>query len=271
MTCKLCNKNKFKLIYDLGDYKIEQCDNCGLVRTRGQMQVSYDEYHRDTEYSQMDDYFRNIFMKRFNLINRYKNKSGRVLDIGASTGNLLKIFEQNGWESWGVEPSEIASQKHKNLKILHTTFEKAKLPKTYFDVVIMNHTFEHVDDPLLVLKKIKNSLRKGGIVYIDVPNFDSLSRKIAGKNWKYLHPYEHVHQFTPESLAKCMREAGFSVKWTKTWSGIFDVANPVLKFWQTLTSGKKQFFTDMIEIPGNVFSTALNQGTSLAMLGEKDV
>lgn len=268
--CILCNTKQYKKLFTVGRYSIVQCVNCGLVRTVGTMQVDYSHYERDTEYSSLDNYFKNIFQKRFNIISRYKQKPGKILDIGASTGVLLRIFRDSGWETWGVEPSAAAKiAESKNIKIVQTNFEKAELPKEYFDVVVMNHTLEHVQNPLLVLKKINSVLKKGGLVYIDVPNFGSLSSRLAGKNWKYLHPYEHIHHFTSVSLTSSLKAAGFEVSWVKTWSGIFDVANPLLKFWQTLVGLKKQFFTDMIEIPGNIIATAMNKGTSLAALGKK--
>lgn len=267
--CVLCDGNEFLLLYNLIEWKIERCKICGLVRTNGKPDVTYDHYHRDEEYLALDNYFRNIFRKRFNLISRFKDP-GRVLDIGASTGVMLSIFKDSGWETWGIEPSDAAKVGvERGIKMLKTSFERAKLPKNYFDVVIMNHTLEHVDDPSKVLKKIYSVLRRDGIAYIDVPNFGSLSSQIAGKDWKYLHPYEHIHQFEPETLKKCMEAAGFKVVWSQTCSGIFDVANPILKFWQTLTGLKKQFFTDLTEIPGNIVATALNRGTSLAIIGKK--
>ncbi len=275
-NCVLCDSDTFNLIYDLGKYKIQRCSKCGLVRTFGEMEASYEHYHRDEEYASLDNYFRNIFQKRYNIIVNCKfkiensSKAGRVLDIGASTGVMLDIFKSNGWETWGVEPSEAGKiLRYKDIKILNTTFEKAKLPKNYFDVVIMNHTLEHVEDPIKVLKKIHQILKKGGIVYIDVPNFGSLSSHIAGRGWKFLHAYEHIHQFEPDTLKKCLQKAGFEIAWQGTWSGIFDVANPLLKFWQTLTGLKKQFFTDLIDIPGSIIATYLDRGTSLAMIGKK--
>ncbi len=270
MKCTLCQGTKYKTLYIFDKQQIAECQKCGLVRTTGEQSVDYKNYHRDEVYDEFSQYFRNIFKKRFDTLTKHKKNPGKILDIGAATGNLLALFQDRGWEAWGIEPSNSAKiAQKKNLKILQSNFEVAKLPKIHFDIVVMNHTLEHVEDPVAVLTKIYSILKMGGLVYIDVPNFGSLSSELAGRGWKYLLPNEHVHHFTPDSLQKCIRKSGFSIVSCRTWSGIFDVANPALKFWQTLSGGKKQFFTDLIELPGNIVATVLNRGTSLAVIGKK--
>src|SRR5688572_8359083 len=106
-NCILCKSTDFKVLYTLGKHKIVSCQNCGLTKTEGKMNVDYEEYHRDSDYDQFDAYFKNIFQKRYNTISKYKNK-GKILDIGASTGALLTIFQENGWEVVGIEPSKSA-------------------------------------------------------------------------------------------------------------------------------------------------------------------
>src|SRR3989344_2615507 len=121
--------------------------------------ISYTDYHRDKDYQKFESQFRNIFQKRFNIIKRFVN-SGRVLDIGASTGTMIDIFAEHDYETWGVEPSEsakVAAKKGHN--IVRCFFEKVDLPENFFDLVIMNHTLEHMDDPTLVLRKVKKILR----------------------------------------------------------------------------------------------------------------
>ncbi len=231
--------------------------------------MDYEKYHRDKTYQENESHFRNIFRKRFDIAKRFV-KFGRVLDIGASTGVMLDLFGEKGWETWGVEPSMSALlAKNKKHKILKTYFEKAKLPENYFDLVIMNHTLEHVDDALLVLKKIYKILKKGGIVLIDVPNSGGLGSKLLMDKWPYKLPEEHNYQFTETSLSELFKEAGFEVKYFESRSGIFEFANPIEDIWESLTSLKKRFFTTIINIPYDVLVTALDMGDSMSMVGRK--
>lgn len=274
-NCLLCKSRIYQELFDLGDYKIVRCKKCGLVKTLGKQKVLYRDYHRDKDYESHEEIFRNIFIKRHRLISKYFRKPGKILDIGAATGILLSVFKDKGWEVWGVEPSGSAKvARKKGFKVMQSEFEKARLPKNYFDVVILNHTLEHLKNPIEVLKKVRTVLKKGGIVYVDVPNFDSLSSRIRGKGWAYLLEDEHLYHFTPETLKKIFGKAGFKTVWWRTWSGYFDVASPLFHIWHELVSFKlhlyKHLAVDFVSIPGSLIATAINKGTSLAMIGKKN-
>ncbi|QQS38598.1 class I SAM-dependent methyltransferase [Candidatus Woesebacteria bacterium] len=270
MTCKYCKSDKYKHLFEVNGKDIVECLECGLVRTNCRDFEKYDNYHRDDkEYRSDEELFKNIFIRRFQTISRYKKK-GKILDIGSSTGTMLSIFKDHGWQVWGVEPS--ASFKYANkkgIKTTNSTFEKAKLPLNYFDVVIMNHTFEHVEDPVAVVKKIYAVLKIKGLVYIDVPNFGGFDAKIRGNNWGYLMPNEHVHHFTPNTLKMIIRKAGFEIVWWGSWSGIFDVASigALMKF--NLVNLRKAFFKNIVYAPFNLITTCAKRGSSLAVIGIK--
>ena len=54
-------------------------------------------------------FVKNIALKnKLNLINSLQPAKGRILDIGAGTGDFLNVAKQNGWETIGVEPSDKA-------------------------------------------------------------------------------------------------------------------------------------------------------------------
>jgi len=267
--CGLCGSVKIKELFELRDKKIVECSECGLVRTDNFEMPDYEHYHRDKEYVNCSRLFTNIFRKRFNIIKRYRN-GGAVLDVGASSGEMLGIFSGDGWECWGVEPSVVAqTQRFASIKILRAEFEKVKLPDKYFDVVVLNHTLEHMMDPVLVMKKVGNVLKKGGIVLVDVPNFGSLSRKVLGRSWPYLLPEEHLWHFTPESMKKVFEKAGLEVIHWESRSGIFEYANALGDLLLSLITFKKRFFYNLAGAPGAFISTVLNKGTSFSMVGKR--
>src|SRR3989344_8136423 len=141
MRCVLCVASSAFVLYSFKNLRVLRCRNCGLVRTEGTSQMDYETYHSDEDYQKFEKMFKNIFLLRYKLIKKFIKGKGKVLDIGCSTGGFLEHFKGDGWEVWGVEPSgngDIA--KKKGIKIIRETFERAKLPKNYFDVVILNHT-----------------------------------------------------------------------------------------------------------------------------------
>ena len=267
--CILCGQERYKKLFDVGNFSLLKCVNCGLVKTSGRRKISYKKYHRDPDYSKFENHFRNLFLTRFELITRFIRK-GRVLEIGCATGVMLEIFKKAGWEVWGVEPSASAEfAKQKGIKVLNTTFDTADLPKGYFDLVIINHTLEHLKNPLNAVKKANSLLRKGGVIFIDVPNFGSLSAKLLGKRWPYILPEEHNYHFTLQTLGRLLAKSGFKVIHGKTLSGVFNFANPISGLLEELSSRPKSFVIDFLSIPGAFISTTINQGTSLAVVGEK--
>ncbi len=231
--------------------------------------MNYKKYHRDKTYEENESHFKNIFTTRFVIAERYA-KRGRVLDIGASTGVMLDVFRKNKWETWGVEPSESAKiAKEKGHKIIKNYFEKAVLPTNYFNLVIMNHTLEHLDNPVLVLKKVRMILKRDGAVLIDVPNAGGLASRLMGNRWPYRLPKEHKHQFTKKSLTEVFNKAGFDAVFFKSRSGIFEFYNPIVEIWESLIGRKKRFFTNLFNIPYDTFVTMLNSGDSMTLVGKK--
>jgi len=221
-------------------------------------------YHRDKDYVNFEKTFRNIFLKRFGLINRFIKKPGKVFDIGCSNGIFLDLFKERDWKTWGVEPSQNALEaRRKGHKVIQDDFEKADLPAEYFDLVILNHTLEHMNSPITVLKKIKSILTLKGIVYIDVPNVGSLSSRLLGKHWPYLLPEEHKWQFTKASLSKLLNDAGFEIIHWESRSGIFEYANPLLEL------HRKRFLLDLCTMPYALCATLLNMGDSMTFIATK--
>lgn len=232
------------------------------------MGINYKKYYRDSEYQENEKMFRNIFLKRYNLISKFITNPKKVLDIGCSNGVFLDLFKNS--ETWGVEPSGIGKRsEEKGHKVIHEYFEKAKLPENYFDLVIMNHTLEHVKDADVVLKKIYKILKNNGILFIDVPNAGGLSSKILGDKWPYRAPGEHTYQFTKESLSKKISESGFKILHWESRSGLFEFANPLQDLLLSLLSFKKRFFTNLFNLPYSMFVTILNMGDSISFVAKK--
>ena len=61
-----------------------------------------------------------------------------------------------------------------------------------------------------VLRGAHRALKDTGGVFIRVPNFGSLNRRIIGANWcGFRHP-DHVNYFTLATLRESAQRAGFS-------------------------------------------------------------
>ncbi|OGY12671.1 MAG: hypothetical protein A3A58_00210 [Candidatus Blackburnbacteria bacterium RIFCSPLOWO2_01_FULL_41_27] len=251
-------------------YKIYKCAVCGLGETEEIILPDYKDYHRDKTYLQEGAQFKNIFVKRLQIIAKFSSP-GKILEVGSSVGTLLSLFKDEGWEVLGVEPSRFAAKQAtgRGIPTKETTFEKTTLIGNSFDVVIFNHVLEHVEDPSRVLNKTCKVLKKDGLVLVDVPNFGSLNSRIWGTKWGYLYPSEHKWHFTKDSLSRLMSQSGFDVAYSETRSGIWDYGDPQSEIWQSLTSFKRRFFKNLLFLIPDYIVSVLGQGSGLTVVGRK--
>lgn len=269
MKCVIC-QGPVKVFLKKEGFLIYRCGGCGLGITEG-LQVKGDSYHRDEVYAGEREQFTNIFKRRTNLIKKYAKNPGKVLEIGSSTGTMLSVFKKEGWKVLGIEVSPKAADFaiKSGIPTVKSTFEKTSLPRESFDVVIINHTLEHLELPEDILEKVYGLLKMGGLILIDVPNFGSFSAGFLKGRWPYLLPQEHRWHFTFDALKQILSRSGFEVLESSMPSGIWDYGNPLLELWQSFRGGKKRFFKDFITAIPSLLLTLLGKGTSLTVLARK--
>ena len=91
-------------------------------------------------------------------------KKGNFLELGSFKGDFTKRFLPHFDDVTCVEASneavEIAKKEFGDkVKFVNDLFEKVKLP-TKYDNIVLTHVLEHIDDPVLVLKRIKRRMVK---------------------------------------------------------------------------------------------------------------
>lgn len=268
MKCISCGA-VLKVLGEVQGFTIYKCPVCGLGKTEG-LRTDYQNYHRDANYIVEEKQFKNIFSKRVHLITKYKN-AGKVLDIGSSTGAMLSLFKDKGWEVQGIEPSKTSSKKAEDSGIptLSTTFEKADIKNFAYDVVIMNHVLEHVQNPLEFLKMANKLLKKDGIILIDIPNFGGFSASLFGANWQYILPKEHIWHFTNISLKNILEKSGFKISFQETHSGVWGYGNPLEELADSLFGAKKRFFTNAFTAIPSWFISMFGMGSGLTIVAKK--
>jgi SAM-dependent methyltransferase len=70
--------------------------------------------------------------------------------------------------------------------------------------------FEHLPNPGVELAQLRRVLRPGGLLYVDVPNYRTLSILLGRDDFMLNEPPQHLNYFTPASLASLVRSAGFT-------------------------------------------------------------
>tara|TARA_B100000579_G_C22677434_1_gene778623 strand:+ start:124 stop:849 length:726 start_codon:yes stop_codon:yes gene_type:complete len=106
------------------------------------------------------------------------SKNSRILDLGCSTGNNLKMLKLNGYKNFeGVDSNKIAidSCKRNGFKKVRKA-DLCKLPfrKSSTDFILATDVIEHIDNDVEAVKEIKRILKKNHHAIITVPAFNFL-------------------------------------------------------------------------------------------------
>jgi 2-polyprenyl-3-methyl-5-hydroxy-6-metoxy-1,4-benzoquinol methylase len=145
-------------------------------------------------------FIKSIALKnKLNLINSLQPNKGRILDIGAGTGDFLSVAKNDGWQTIGVEPSDRAKAiaKSKGVSFVEETTE---LEDHSFDLISMWHVLEHVPDLDKQIKELKRLLKPTGTLIIAVPNFKSFDAEHYGKFWAAFDVPIHFWHFSKTAI-----------------------------------------------------------------------
>jgi len=212
--CGLCGADKPKYLFTAMSFDLVKCKNCGLVYmnpilTKGELNKLYEKEDYGN-YLSREKEFKIIFLNRLNTIEKFK-KRGKILDVGSGVGFFLNIAKAHNWATYGLEISENLADYSRKRFGLNISFDLTKFSKNYFDVITMWHVLEHIKNPVNFLKRIKPYLKQDGFLFIEVPNFASLSAKRYKERWGYLGVPEHLYQYTPKTLQLILEKANFEL------------------------------------------------------------
>ena len=111
---------------------------------------------------------------------------GSLLELGSFKGHFTQRLQAHFHNITCVEAASDAMEEAKrrvggSVVFINALFEQVNLPKRY-DNIVLTHVLEHLDDPVLVLKRINDEwLADGGRFFLVCPNANAPSRQIAVK------------------------------------------------------------------------------------------
>jgi SAM-dependent methyltransferase len=183
-TCKLCNSGQLKRLDD--SCNICKCSSCGYIfdNPRPSFEKIHEYYSKPGKYDGWLEDLRpreKLWKRRLNLMRKWK-KPGSLLDVGTGIGQFLDIGRNDFTETCGTEISDSAihiAKERFGLDIFQGSIENIDFSKRKFDNITIFHVLEHVDDPRAVIRKCRDLLNEGGMLFIAVPN-DIQSIKAKG-------------------------------------------------------------------------------------------
>ncbi|MFK7807647.1 MAG: class I SAM-dependent methyltransferase [Saprospiraceae bacterium] len=249
--CPSCQGHQFKELIQTkvqmqssdDRFNFQQCENCALVFLNPRVAPeALKEYYTGAylpyrgakawgKYeSFVDSSQKKLDKKRADFVSQYTtiNKDSVVLDVGCGNPTFLETCSnQYNCKTIGLDFSDEGwkNAKERFSAIDLRTGEVDTLTKELQpDLITMWHYLEHDYDPLKTLKHLKSIAHEKTILVIEVPNYDSDSRKKYGANWAGFHTPRHTFLFSPDNLSLLLKQAGWKPKAVNTY-GTLDPYN----------------------------------------------
>lgn len=158
-------------------------------------------------------------------------KKSSILDVGCGSGMWLDKLSRIGFRNLtGVDL-------YNTRKVVTNgkwNFMKGQIFDVHkkFDLITLHHSFEHMDQPLKVLLKVKELLNTEGICIIRIPVMGKYAWRNYKENWVQIDAPRHLFLYTERAMRYLGRAAG--LKLVKT---VFDSTE--FQFWGSeVYSGK---------------------------------
>lgn len=217
--CPICQSISVQSVESHNDYVLYLCATCDVVFS-DPMRAESSYYENSLDYQMRDTLIMDPIKWDFRwdmleFLNNPPETRGSLLDIGCGTGYFVKRAQELGFSAHGIETTERSVKSGRsffNLDTIHATDLKGyidKFPGSKFDVITLFQVLEHVEDPMLLLREIKQVLVENGTLVIAVPLRDRWP-DTSGEEGDY--PPHHLTRWSPESLEYILRMNGFRIR-----------------------------------------------------------
>jgi SAM-dependent methyltransferase len=150
------------------------------------------------------------------LFRRLFGEGGDVLDVGCGKGERIKP----PFRPFGIEVShelarraDAAMRSRGGFCVCAPAIDAlGHFVDGQFAGIVMRSYLEHEPQPVEILTAAAEKLALAGSIYVKVPNYGALNRRLTGRNWcGFRHP-DHVNYFTLATLKATAAAAGLRLQ-----------------------------------------------------------
>jgi 2-polyprenyl-3-methyl-5-hydroxy-6-metoxy-1,4-benzoquinol methylase len=210
--CLICSSTTFMQVALFSTHGLVKCSSCSFVFSKwipdnDELIKHYGTYTRTDGISE-------ITIKRYkelaHAFEKYRN-TGNWIDVGCGNGHLLSTVAKSGWKVYGTEFTDTAVQicNSKGISMQEGKLNLDNYKAGSFDIVSSIEVIEHINNLHEEIDNFRTLLRKGGLLYITTPNYNSISRHLLKSQWSIVEYPEHLCYFTPSSLHQLLTMHGF--------------------------------------------------------------
>lgn len=156
------------------------------------------------------------------LMKRYCQGAGRVLDVGCSAGSLGRELAAQGAVVDGIDNDEEAASEarrwYRRVLVGDLDTMVLDLEAGAYDAVVCADVIEHLRDAERLLGRLRPLLEPDGMLLVSTPNIANWSMRLLhlGGRWDYrergIMDRTHVRLFTLRTLKALLRDSGYRVR-----------------------------------------------------------
>ncbi len=149
------------------------------------------------------------------------NKNVHWLDYGCGNGGLVRyVRSKTDCEMIGYDEGWIVEKAIEHG--IPITRDKTQLEKSKYQIVTAIEVLEHVENPLDVLKEIRELLAPGGLFFYTTGNAEAHHHNLI--SWSYFTPEIHISLYEPRTMKIALGKTGFQMIFSSQhYSGWSDI------------------------------------------------
>ncbi|MCP4262408.1 MAG: class I SAM-dependent methyltransferase [Planctomycetes bacterium] len=137
-------------------------------------------------------------------------KDSNILDVGSGSGHFLHILRYMGFTALtGIDPYIKDGIINGNgVRIFKKNLIEVK---GQYDFILLNHSFEHMENPLEVLYSLYQILKPSHSLLIRIPIFPSFAWEKYKTNWVAIDAPRHLYLHSVKSMEYMAQKTGFTI------------------------------------------------------------
>lgn len=205
------------------------CTHCGTLHLRPlpehELNEAFECESAAEAMARTDDLRLGFLGRKLDLLATAGSASpGRLLDVGCSSGRLMRLASERGWAASGIEMSAaLANQARAHNPgatiIVGDILQLDTAQLGHYEAITALDVIEHVLAPNAFLLKLRELLVPGGQILLHTPNTSGLQSRLRGDNWNMRIPEYHFHLFTLRGMRALLSRNGYEVQRLTTSSG----------------------------------------------------
>ena len=135
----------------------------------------------------------------------------KILDVGCGNGKLLLLLYDIGFRNLtGIDPYIEEDIEYENgIRVLKKYISDLNIE---FDLIMFNHSFEHIPNPCETLTSVSRLLSKDGVCILRIPTVSSFAWEKYKVNWVQLDAPRHIFLYSIDSIKVLASNSGMYLK-----------------------------------------------------------